>query len=90
MLSTKANAKKTLGMQKNSRIFVAGHNGLVGSALIRRMKTAGYNNIIIRTRKELDLTNTTATYKFFKENKIDREKSVFIRVTPIWTAFKWS
>ena len=44
-------------MKKNSKIFVAGHNGMVGSAIVRKLKTEGYKNIITATRKEYDLTN---------------------------------
>ena len=44
-------------LSKKSLIFVSGHNGLVGSSVVRRLKFHGYNNIICRTRKELDLKN---------------------------------
>jgi GDP-L-fucose synthase len=56
-------------MEKNSKIYVAGHSGLVGSALMRALKKEGYLNIITRTREELDLTNDTAVAKFFAEQK---------------------
>lgn len=56
-------------MQKNSKIYVAGHGGLVGSALMRRLKTEGYSNIIFRTREEFDLINQQATEDFFKTEK---------------------
>lgn len=52
-------------MKKNSRIFVAGHNGLVGSAIVRRLSQEGYTNLIFRSRKELDLTNRLEVDRFF-------------------------
>jgi len=54
-------------MNKDSRIYVAGHRGLVGSALMRRLAQDGYTNIITRTHKELDLTNQAAVDAFFGE-----------------------
>lgn len=58
-------------MEKNSRIYVAGHNGLVGSALVRGLQRMGYKNIIGKTHKELDLTNQAAVEKFFAEENIE-------------------
>jgi GDP-L-fucose synthase len=52
-------------MDKTSRIFVAGHRGLVGSAIHRRLVSAGYSNLILRNRAELDLTNQAAVEQFF-------------------------
>ena len=46
-------------MQKNSKIYVAGHRGMVGSAIVRELQKQGYTNIITRTHKELDLTQGT-------------------------------
>ena len=48
----------------NSRIYVAGHTGLVGSAILRKLKLKGYKNIYTQTRKELDLTNQTKVLNF--------------------------
>ncbi len=56
-------------MDKHSRIFVAGHNGLVGSAIVRRLQAEGYTNIIVRSRKETDLENQGAVFKLFLEEK---------------------
>jgi GDP-L-fucose synthase len=56
-------------MNYNSRIFVAGHNGLVGSALLRFLKAAGYINVITRTRFELNLADVHAVLSFFKEER---------------------
>ena len=52
-------------MQKNSKIYVAGHRGLVGSAIVRALQAAGHTNIITRTRAELNLLNQTAVAEFF-------------------------
>lgn len=56
-------------MNKNSKIFVAGHKGLVGSALVKNLTQKGYNNIITRTRNELDLTDQSAVAAFFASEK---------------------
>ena len=56
-------------MEKTSKIYVAGHNGMVGSAIVRELKKQGYNNIITKSRKDLDLINQDAVNAFFeKEN----------------------
>jgi GDP-L-fucose synthase len=56
-------------MEKDSRIYVAGHRGMVGSAIKQKLESLGYNNIIVRTSAELDLRNQAATEQFFKEEK---------------------
>jgi GDP-L-fucose synthase len=56
-------------MDKNAKIYVAGHRGLVGSALMRQLAKQGYSNIVIRTHAELDLTNQQAVADFFKAEK---------------------
>jgi GDP-L-fucose synthase len=56
-------------MQKTSKIFVAGHNGLVGSAIVRALKKEGYENIVTRTRTELDLLDQAAVREFFAAEK---------------------
>ncbi len=56
-------------MDKNSKIYVAGHRGLVGSAIVKNLKDKGYKNIIGKTHAELDLTNQAEVRKFFKEEK---------------------
>ncbi len=58
-------------MDKKSRIFVAGHLGLVGSAITRNLTAAGYSNLILRTRAELDLTNQAAVDLFFSEERLE-------------------
>ena len=56
-------------MEKNSKIYVAGHRGLVGSAIVRGLKAKGYTNVIGRTHKELDLMDNVAFEEFFKTEK---------------------
>ena len=58
-------------MNLDSRIYVAGHNGLVGSAVVRLFEEKGYSNIITKSRDELNLTNQTTVNDFFAENLID-------------------
>lgn len=53
-------------------IFVAGHRGMVGSAIVRRLKAIGYTNIITRSRKELNLLDQQAVHQFFEQNKIQQ------------------
>ncbi|MFY7670610.1 GDP-L-fucose synthase family protein [Tenacibaculum sp. MEBiC06402] len=54
-------------MNKSSKIFVAGHRGLVGSAIVKNLREKGFTNIVTRTHKELDLTNQEATADFFEK-----------------------
>lgn len=54
-------------MEKNAKIYVAGHNGMVGSAIVRELKKQGYHNILTRTHKELDLTRQDQVEAFFQE-----------------------
>ncbi len=58
-------------MNPQDKIYIAGHRGLVGSALIRRLKAGGYDNLLTRTHAELDLTNQAATEAFFAHEKPD-------------------
>ena len=58
-------------LKKNSRIFITGHNGLVGSALLRRLKFFGYKKIVTIKRSQLDLRIQSKVEKFFRKNKID-------------------
>ena len=52
-------------MNKDSKIFVAGHRGLVGSAILKNLKAKGYTNFVLRTHAELDLTDQQAVHDFF-------------------------
>ena len=56
-------------MDKNAKIYVAGHKGMVGSAIVRELQKEGYNNIITRSHAELDLCRQDAVEKFFEEEK---------------------
>ena len=58
-------------IKKKSSIFVTGHNGLVGSAVLRRLKFYGYENIITKTKKQLNLKDQSKVFRFFKSHKID-------------------
>ncbi len=59
-------------MTENPRIYVAGHRGMVGSAIVRTLKQLGFTNILTRTHAELDLTNQLAVQQFFKSEKPDQ------------------
>ena len=58
-------------LSKNSKIFLAGHNGMVGSSILRYLKKKDYRKIIVRNRKQLDLLNQEKTEKFFRKIKPD-------------------
>ena len=56
-------------MEKNAKIYVAGHRGMVGSAIVRELERQGYTNIVTRTHKELDLTRQAEVEAFFAAEK---------------------
>ena len=56
-------------MEKNAKIYVAGHRGMVGSAIVRELQRQGYTNIITRTHKELDLIDQGSVHKVSEEKK---------------------
>ena len=58
-------------MNKDAKIYVAGHRGMVGSAIVRRLQTAGYSNLVVRTSSELDLTQQAAVTDFLASEKPD-------------------
>jgi GDP-L-fucose synthase len=58
-------------MQKTSKIYIAGHRGMVGSAILRKLKNEGFENFVLRTSKELDLRNQQTVDQFFEEEKPD-------------------
>ena len=59
-------------MNRTSKIYVSGHRGMVGSTIVRRLEADGFNNIVVRTHDELDLTNQDAVNAFFKEERPDQ------------------
>ncbi len=59
-------------MSKEDRIFVAGHGGMVGAAIVRKLREIGYTNLITRTRTELDLVQQVAVRKFFESERVDQ------------------
>ena len=58
-------------IEKNAKIFIAGHRGMVGSAIMRKFEVEGYTNLITRTRQELDLCHQDAVGKFYAEEKLE-------------------
>src|SRR2546426_10923225 len=58
-------------MESDSCIFVAGHRGLVGSALVRKLRSEGHGNLILKTRQELDLLDQAAVHRFFREHRVE-------------------
>ncbi len=67
-------------MNKDSRIFVAGHRGLVGSAILRRLEQAGFGNLLLRNRAELDLRDAAAVQVFFER---ERPEYVFLAAAKV-------
>ncbi|MTI30068.1 NAD-dependent epimerase/dehydratase family protein, partial [Xanthovirga aplysinae] len=56
-------------MDKQARIYIAGHRGMVGSAILRKLKRDGFENLIVRSSTELDLRNSQVVEEFFKNEK---------------------
>src|SRR5680860_1027378 len=67
-------------MEKDSKIYIAGHTGMVGSAIVRKLEQEGYSNLILRTSKELDLINQQSVINFFEEEK---PKYVFLAAAKV-------
>jgi len=67
-------------MQKNSKIYVAGHNGLVGSAILNNLRKKGYTNFVLRSFSELDLTNQQAVNEFFA---VEKPEYVFLAAAKV-------
>ena len=67
-------------MKKDSKIFVAGHRGMVGSAILRKLKSEGYTNIVTKSKKELDLTNQFQVNHFFH---FERPEYVFLAAAKV-------
>ena len=66
-------------MNKNSKIYIAGHRGLVGSSIVRLLEKQGYKNLILKTRQELDLLNQQAVTDFFKK----KNRSMFLAAAKV-------
>jgi GDP-L-fucose synthase len=69
-----------MSMKKDAKIYVAGHRGMVGSAIVRQLEAKGFNNIITKTHAELDLTNQQAVQSFFKE---ERPEQVYLAAAKV-------
>ncbi len=67
-------------MKKDAKIYIAGHRGLVGSAILKNLKTKGYDNFVLRTHNELDLTDSNAVADFFKK---ERPEFVFLAAAKV-------
>lgn len=67
-------------MQKNAKIYIAGHKGMVGSAIYRKLKNEGYRNIVVRTSRDLDLINQAAVNEFFR---VEKPEFVFIAAAKV-------
>lgn len=75
-------------MEKEAKIFVAGHRGMVGSAIVRRLHRAGFENILTRTRQELDLMDRSAVRGFFEAERPDYAVDAAARVGGIAANFE--
>ena len=71
-------------MIRNAKIYMAGHTGLVGSALVRRLTLEGYPNLIVRARKELNLLEPSEVARFFQEQ---RSEYVFVAAAKVGGIF---
>ncbi len=76
--------KQARVMDKNSKIYVAGHRGLVGSAIVRRLKVEGYDNLLLRTSSELDLRDGPSVKAFFESERPDYVFLAAAKVGGIW------
>ena len=77
-------AISAFAMEQNAKIYVAGHRGMVGSAIVRKLHAEGYHNIITRTSRQLDLRNQKAVRQFFEEEKPDYVFLAAAKVGGIW------
>ena len=67
-------------MEQNQKIYIAGHTGMVGSAIKRNLESKGYNNLVTRSSKELDLRNQQAVFDFFEK---ERPEFVFLAAAKV-------
>ena len=75
-------------MNKSSTIYLAGHKGLVGSAILRHLKKEGYQNLIYRHHRELDLENQSTVESFFKQSRPEYIILTAAKVGGIWSNAK--
>src|SRR5688572_23998752 len=61
--------RSSRSMKRDDKIFIAGHRGLVGSAIVRRLERDGYRNLLVRARRDLDLEDQGAVHRFFEEER---------------------
>lgn len=81
------NAHTSVGpLDRAARVYIAGHRGLVGSALLRTFAGAGFTNLLVRSRAELDLTDRAATFDFVLESRpqVVIDAAASSRLTWIW------
>lgn len=71
-------------MKKEDKIYIAGHRGLVGSAIVRNLRAKGYDHLVFRTSRELDLRDQQAVQQFFEEEKPDHVFLAAAKVGGIW------
>lgn len=71
-------------LDRESRIFIAGHRGMVGSALVRRLQASGFKNLVLRTHAEVDLSDQVAVRAFFESQRLDCVLLAAARVGGIW------
>ncbi len=71
-------------MERSAKVYVAGHTGLVGSALVRRLRALGYHNLVLRRHAELELTDQSAVEQFFDRQRVDFVFLAAARVGGIW------
>ena len=76
-------------MDKNSKIYIAGHTGLVGGSIAKLLEKQGYTNLILKTRKQLDLLDTQAVHSFYQEEKPEYVIVCAARVGGIKAIFKY-
>src|SRR5581483_8724767 len=69
-----------MSLARDARIYVAGHRGLAGSAIVRRLRAAGYENLVLRTHAELELTDAAAVRRFFES---ERPRHVFLAAAKV-------
>ncbi len=71
LIISRSSSEYEISMEKDSKIFVAGHRGLVGSAILNNLRGKGYTNFLLRTHAELDLTDQAAVNEFFAAERPD-------------------